>query len=390
VACCETDQNELALQVIRGSVEIDPLSPSERRGNKKQHPQQRQRRQFDEEDYDEDLYGRGGGGRGGGDDGGVGRQTHNRGMGRDRERESDRDDYGHTNDSNKNYRGRDGPPPRFAARGNRDTSADDMPADVRDRDRDGDGDRAQGRGAFHEDRDLRNPGLQVSSPKKFMSSLRDMNGGNSEERTAKLKKDQEYQAQLRQQIEEKNRKKEIEKQKEDEIKRQELVQFKTFMAGNTKNKGVGARVEADDSYSYDNNSGDGDFSRRRKNNSDNAARGGRGSSPVDVDDAVGSRRDRAGGNDRRNFQRKPSYDDDDNDGYGGGDNTTNRRGLRKDAGGDRQRDNPLVSKSEYDELSSLCEKLLSQQDNLRDEIDRQAKVIQVSLLLARGCGLGCL
>jgi hypothetical protein len=237
VACCETDQNELALQVIRGSVEIDPLSPSERRGNKKQHPQQRQRRQFDEEDYDEDLYGRGGGGRGGGDDGGVGRQTHNRGMGRDRERESDRDDYGHTNDSNKNYRGRDGPPPRFAARGNRDTSADDMPADVRDRDRDGD--RTQGRGAFHEDRDLRNPGLQVSSPKKFMSSLRDMNGGNSEERTAKLKKDQEYQAQLRQQIEEKNRKKEIEKQKEDEIKRQNWYNSRRLWREIPRIKGLG-------------------------------------------------------------------------------------------------------------------------------------------------------
>lgn len=73
------------------------------------------------------------------------------------------------------------------------------------------------------------PGLNVGgsgSPKKHMSSLRAMNTSeDADERQAKVKKELTYQEELKRQIDEKKRKKEIEEHKEATIKQKELEEY---------------------------------------------------------------------------------------------------------------------------------------------------------------------
>ena len=71
------------------------------------------------------------------------------------------------------------------------------------------------------------PGLTGnSSPKKFMSSLREITCGISpEEQEIKARKELEYQTQLKLQIDEKKRLKIQEKRKQEELKRKELEEY---------------------------------------------------------------------------------------------------------------------------------------------------------------------
>lgn len=73
------------------------------------------------------------------------------------------------------------------------------------------------------------PGLDVGgsgSPKKHMSSLRAMNTSeDAEERQAKVKKELTYQEELKRQIDEKKRTKEIEEHKEASLKQKELEEY---------------------------------------------------------------------------------------------------------------------------------------------------------------------
>jgi hypothetical protein len=80
-----------------------------------------------------------------------------------------------------------------------------------------------------------------------------------------------------------------------------------------------------------------------------------------------------------NFDREPSqYSDDESIS-----NHHNNGGNR--GGGGRGGRPAEVSPEEYDELSKLCDKLLTQQEQLQSEIRQQAHLIKVSCCLSFGC-----
>ena len=72
-------------------------------------------------------------------------------------------------------------------------------------------------------------------------------------------------------------------------------------------------------------------------------------------------------------KKHPGGDDDESDSYNDADGTSRRNKSSHRSG--------WVTKSEYDELSILCEKLLEQQHELKNELKQQASVIQAQITL---------
>lgn len=156
-------------------------------------------------------------------------------------------------------------------------------------------------------------------------------------------------------------------------------------------KGNRAPIDSDD----DNNYGNNQRRNRRSNDSDNYdsdndphhKRGGPSitsiatskaknaklqefeyNSPRRKKDLARGINDREEPYDRRN-KKNDLYEDDYND-----PNQDRSRNRRKAS---PPRDNDFVSVQEYDHLSALCDKLLSQQEALQDEIKQQANIIKV-------------
>ena len=209
-----------------------------------------------------------------------------------------------------------------------------------------------------------------------MNSLKLMNtSALPEEIAAKARKEQEYQAQLRDQIEEKKRKKEDEERKAEDTKKRELEEYlrvhykgkiPEYVLEKLPSKGGKAR-----------------HSDHRDNDESIYTVGHRASAfEEDYDVEVGGGRGGGGPKGlppRLGRRSQPDEEEEltlelDGDEYDGrGRSGPKRRGDR-DGGGGKSK---WVSQTEYDELSALCDRLLAQQDSLQSELRNQAKIIKV-------------
>lgn len=168
-------------------------------------------------------------------------------------------------------------------------------------------------------------GTLQQTPKRIMGSLRHENEIPSE-RDAKLRKEAEYQAQLREQIEEKRRRKEQEKAEAEAVKRRELEEY---MAANNK------RLP------------------QRNNNPPPASSNYTESYPVTQAPPKASHSDKS---DRRTKEPNLHLD------------TSSNAAPPREG---------YVTQSAYDELTSFCEQLMQRQSQLEEEIAQQAEIIQV-------------
>ena len=186
------------------------------------------------------------------------------------------------------------------------------------------------------------------------------------------RKDREYQALLKQQIDEKKREKAMEQKNLEEQKQRELDALKGVTKGNG---GGGRRRQELDEFERIERRSEPMEDRSRDRNRQNIRDTNRDREneqdwrqerrPIDRDDRLPrvDDRHRDNGNEyRQKGRRRDDYEDAIPD-------------RRSQNSGDRD----SVSKAEYDELSALCSRLMNQQDELKDEIDRQAQLIQVSV-----------
>jgi len=244
------------------------------------------------------------------------------------------------------------------------------------------------------------------SPVKRMSALRDMTSGlDPSERSLRLKKEQEYQQQLREQIEEKARQKDAERRQLERAKERELreylsSQYEGDIPPHLQHKVSGASAGGGGGGGYHSDSGmlvGGRGAKRdlfkQSHEQDTAPRrggggggGGGGGLALDLPRRGGPPRDDADewedgprARDRdRDRDRRDEPDDDDR--YGNDDDADDdgrgRRGMRQLPPSGAGAKGAWVSKAEYDRLTKLCDRLLAQQDELTQEIQHQASLIQ--------------
>eukprot|EP01038_Epipyxis_sp_PR26KG_P008507 gene8507-11499_t len=255
-----------------------------------------------------------------------------------------------------------------------------------------------------------------SSPekKKFMGALSDMNANsNAKQLDVKAKKELEYQNALKLQIEENRRKKDEEKRMQDEIKKRE---YDDYMRNHFKANGASHRSdpnqrseEAEGSYGApktkrtvkddhnDNDDHNGRHQNGKKHNNNNPKtrvsfenddnkfnRNKNKPSNYSDDDQDDVRYKK---NNNKSSKKFEYYDDNNNysndvDSY---DERDRDRGAKvnnnkKKAGSNSKHHHPhndnSVSVEEYDELSKLCDKLLSKQEEMENEIREQANIIK--------------
>lgn len=319
---------------------------------------------------------------------------------------------------------------------------DDYDRDYRDREN-------RGRFSHRDDRDQRDQGAASGSPKKFMSALRDMNSDPSE-RNMQKRKELEYQAALRDQIEENKRKKESEKKELEKTKQKEYDEYlrsqgrapqqpsnarrsgekndpyedEDRFGGSRKEAGKDVRRRDDDFEREHGRNGNDDVrdrerERARGRNSrrdfdsddgDDSSFRRKGPAVINLEGRRGGRddgddwtaKDRRGGGGgaggappRLSLERRVSPIAADHErGRGGRAPDKNEREVGREGRGDRRvagdkedregrgggggSQERWVSKMEYDQLTALCDKLMTQQERLQDEIDSQARVISVS------------
>lgn len=237
------------------------------------------------------------------------------------------------------------------------------------------------------------PGL--ISPKKFMGALSEMNA-NQQEKEMKMAKERQYKDLLRRQIEENRIKKEAEKKQLEDQKKRELEE--AMMAAGQITKPRSNR-----------NRNDQNPTQYTPKSTDLPPKGGqnypRGERENYSDDDLDHN------NRRQQQRRRADYDDDDEyNNYNGSPTKqrkprgNNRRTSFEDEGGGhsdrsevevekrnrrgglegqnkngqvrRTSKDSFVSAVEYDELSSLCDRLLQQQDQLQSEIQKQSEIIK--------------
>lgn len=234
------------------------------------------------------------------------------------------------------------------------------------------------------------------------------------------RKEQEYQKQLRDQIEEKKRKKDEEKRGEVKMKKKEMQEY---LRGHYKGDIPEHLMGALDSNGNDDSDADNDRERGRGSPSRETGRHPKGgvkgrngdscSNHRDEDrsngDNGGGRQNRDGDRGRgsqmgrhqnaerrgRNRDRDSQSEHDDEGQYreqgqgssGSGNDSSDSRGCRR--GRDKEKgkgktfqdkEGRWVSEAEYGELTSLCDRLMSQQDRLQEEIQHQAEMIKVTTL----------
>ncbi len=243
------------------------------------------------------------------------------------------------------------------------------------------------------------------SPKKFMSALQELQGVTDREKQEKMKRAMEYQNQLKRQIEEKNRKKEMEKQQEEELKRREYREYMESISPRTRaaqggDPGLGGGAqkekkkvplfkeerEGDIDYPpvHQTRSRDDDYDPPRRSSKPPPAKPGRSvSSHYDDDrDDNNSVNDHSYRQGRGGLNQKSNGNNRNNNNY---DSDPDRWHNGREGGNSSLSPNPktkVVSAQEYDELSKLCDKLLSQQETLQSEIRNQAHLIKVRATFA--------
>lgn len=222
----------------------------------------------------------------------------------------------------------------------------------------------------------------LMSPKKGLgSALRDMNISQTPlERQAKARKELEYQNALRAQIDEKKRKREEEDRKSEEIKERELEEYlNQYYKGNIPPH-VRRSMKKDKKKDLDDDDRRSDGGKRRGNDGyESDTRRRNLSTPDDFDEeeddrSFRKREKRSPEKSSRNNKSRliPGLDLDVDSGDLGRPPRSGRRGLDSS----RSRGEGWVSQTEYDELSSLCDKLLKQQDDLQRELKSQTKLIK--------------
>lgn len=266
------------------------------------------------------------------------------------------------------------------------------------------------------------------SPKKFMSSLREITTNmTKEELDAKNRKEYAYKAQLKKQVDEKKKEKFSEKRKAEELKRRELEEYyRSYYRGNIPPEKMRELrkpiiVEGEEEF----------FAELREEERREAAMRRGGDGPVmgsgmdrlreqqappplriprddynDDYDRRPSPMNRGGGrgspSHRRTYDDYDDYDDDydynrGGRGRDGGYDREREKGhyaspprrtrespprveppVRKGGSGEKSRPDrgsDWIRKEEYDELSMLCNKLLAQQEELEEEIhDKDAMI----------------
>lgn len=222
-----------------------------------------------------------------------------------------------------------------------------------------------------------------NSPKKFMSAIQEMNSSvTNHEKQAKNKRELEYQAALRKQIEDKQRQKEEEKRKDDEMKRRE---YEEYMRHTNPGFVMPKQQQQQQQPPL--------FKESRQNNNNtannyhnnNSSKGNKRVPGLDFEEEDDEEQEQQYGNRRgggrkgappviNNRQQQPSRsvynqndDDDDEEGY-----SPHRR--------QRPQQQELIPAEKYDELTALCEKLMRQQEELQAEIHQQATVIKVDYI----------
>lgn len=232
------------------------------------------------------------------------------------------------------------------------------------------------------------------------------------------RKEQEYQKQLRDQIEEKKRKKDEEKRGEVKMKKKEMQEY---LRGHYKGDIPEHLMGALDSNGNDDSDADNDRERGRGSPSRETGRHPKGgvkgrngescSNHRDEErssgDNGGGRQNRDGDRDRgsqmgrhqnaesrgRDRDSQSEHDDEGqyreqgqgSSGNDSSDSRSNRRGRdkKKEKGKGKtfqDKEGRWVSEAEYGELTSLCDRLMSQQDRLQEEIQHQAEMIKVITL----------
>ena len=246
----------------------------------------------------------------------------------------------------------------------------------------------------------------------------------------RCRKEQEYQQQLRDQIEEKKRKKEQEKRGEDKVKQRELQEYLRGQFKGDIPQHARTSILDDD----DNSDGDRDYGRHRNRDRDRE----RSHSPRETRSSKGtlpqqSRSNRSDSNSNRfvsdngsvkdrnadtrsgKQDRRDRGDDDDNNSRKWDDRKSSKsspkgrqmEGRREDCNADsdtdrgsneyskesghskgnerrggshkhQDKEGRWVTDAEYVELTTLCDRLMSQQDRLQEEIQHQAELIKVS------------
>ena len=274
------------------------------------------------------------------------------------------------------------------------------------------------------------------SPKKFMSSLREITTNMThEEIEAKNRREHAYKAQLKQQVDEKKKQKFAEKRKAEELKRRELEEYyRSYYRGNIPPEKMRELrkpivVEGEEEFFAELREEERKEAAARRRGEDESIKG-RGMDrlreqhappPLRLPrDDYGDDYDRRaspikrGGRGRGGSPppRRSTYDDyDDYD-----DDHSYNRGVHRSGGSDRDRDrdhyasppprrrhdSPLrdeprvrrgdngdrddrpdrgvdwIRREEYDELSMLCNKLLAQQEELEEEIqDKDAMIMNL-------------
>lgn len=215
-----------------------------------------------------------------------------------------------------------------------------------------------------------------NSPKKFMSAIQEMNSSiTNQEKQAKNKRELEYQAALRKQIEEKQRQKNEEKRKDDEIKRREYEEFMRHAqpgynmppASKQQPPPIFKESRQNNSVDYSKSKGnkhvpgldleaEDDEEQEQQYYNRRGSGGRKGGNPSVV-------------NSRHQQPSRSVYnqdDDEDESAY-----TPPRRHRPQ------QHHQESVPAEKYDELTALCEKLMRQQEELQAEIHQQASVIKV-------------
>jgi hypothetical protein len=243
------------------------------------------------------------------------------------------------------------------------------------------------------------------------------------------RKEQEYQKQLRDQIAEKKRKKDEEKRGEVKLKQKEMQEY---LRGHYKGDIPEHLISALEGNGNDDSDADNDRERGRGSPSRETSRHSKGGVKGRNGDSIGNhreedrsncdkrrgRQDRDGDRDRdnqmgqsagRRVERgrdtnrdrdsprrkgddRSEHDDegqwrdrDQGQGSSGNDSSdsrSSRRGRDKDKGKKFQdKEGRWVSEAEYGELTSLCDRLMSQQDRLQEEIQHQAEMIKVTATL---------
>lgn len=222
---------------------------------------------------------------------------------------------------------------------------------------------------------------QSNSPRKFMSSLKDMNSGlTNNEKAEKIRKAKEYQDFLATQIADKEKRKQDEKRQLNEEKRRELEDYVRNQYRGEIPPHVVEKISPQKNYIEESSTGrynehTGNQRNPRHDNNDyevndyNVSKSSKQKNQS-IYNLLGSKKDTNG----IDVEYNEDYDDTPVMKRNGQETTTIHN---RNASNSNSNSNKLPK--DVDELSNLCSQLLQQQKQLQQEVQKQAQVIEVVL-----------